>query len=144
MAIIVGLSDTPLGRLAVERAAREAARRDTPLVLASSVSMRRNEEDSKNYPERQRQAREQLEQKAKELSGTGIRCIPYLPTVPRTAAEAILDAEQEHDGELVVVGIRRRSPVGKALLGSTSQEILLGADCEVLGVKLPRGSEDSG
>lgn len=142
MAIIVGLSDTPLGRLAVERAAQEAARRDTPLVLTTNVLMRRNEEDSKSYPERHRQATELLEQKARELSGTGIRCVPYLPAVPTSAAEAILDAAREHAGELIVVGIRRRSPVGKALLGSTSQEVLLEADCEVLGVKLPRDSKD--
>lgn len=33
--------------------------------------------------------------------------------------------------------------IGKALLGSTSQEILLQADCDVLGVKLSLEEEDA-
>ncbi|WP_117595574.1 MULTISPECIES: universal stress protein [Haloprofundus] len=36
------------------------------------------------------------------------------------------------DARFVVVGGRRRSPVGKALFGSTTQEVLLGADCPVV------------
>ena len=43
------------------------------------------------------------------------------------------------DAELVVVGLQRRSPVGKALLGSNAQRIILGASCAVLAV---RASED--
>lgn len=141
MAIIVGLSDTPLGRFAIERASREAALRDVPLVLAHHVSVRRNEEDSANYLENRRKAEEEVQLRASELSAGGIRCIPYLPPAPADGAEAVLDAAEEYDGVLIVVGIRRRSPVGKALLGSTSQEILLGAECEVLGVKLPAAGQ---
>lgn len=142
-AVVVGLSDTPLGRFAIERAAREAALRDVPLILVDHVSIRRNEEASASFPERRRTAEEELRRRADELSTGGVDCVPYLPQAPADGAEAILDAAQEHDADLIVVGIRRRSPVGKVLLGSTSQEVLLGADCEVLGVKLPADHQDA-
>lgn len=143
MAIIVGLSDSPLGLAAIERASKEAVQRSQPLVLVHHVSARRNEEDSASYPARRREAEDAVKERASELSTGGVQCLPYVPSVPMSASEAVLDAAQEHDAELIVVGIRRRSPVGKVFLGSTSQEILLGADCEVLGVKVPAKDDQS-
>jgi nucleotide-binding universal stress UspA family protein len=35
----------------------------------------------------------------------------------------------------VVIGMRRRTPVGKLLMGSVAQRILLGAECAALAVK---------
>ena len=47
---------------------------------------------------------------------------------PEEAAEAAR-------ADLVVVGIRPRSPVGKALMGSVSQRVILDAHCPVVAVK---------
>jgi len=52
----------------------------------------------------------------------------------------ILKLAQLEDAELIVIGLRHRSPVGKLLLGSTSQQVLLDASCAVLAVKAPKGS----
>jgi nucleotide-binding universal stress UspA family protein len=41
------------------------------------------------------------------------------------------------DAELLVVGARRRSRVGKLLMGSVTQSIILDADIPVLVVKAP-------
>jgi nucleotide-binding universal stress UspA family protein len=46
-----------------------------------------------------------------------------------------LDAVKEVDAELCVIGIRRRTAVGKALLGSNADRILMDAPCPVLAVK---------
>ena len=53
-------------------------------------------------------------------------------------AGAILDQVKSVGPELLVIGARRRSPVGKAFLGSVAQNLILDADVPVLVVKSPR------
>ena len=50
-------------------------------------------------------------------------------------ADDILDAVDEGDVELVVLGIRRRTPIGKILLGSTSQRVAIESPVPVVLVK---------
>ena len=56
-------------------------------------------------------------------------------------AAAILDAAERAGAELLVIGARRRSPVGKAFLGSVTQDVLLDSPVPVLVVK-GDGSKD--
>ena len=39
------------------------------------------------------------------------------------------------DADLIVIGLRKRSQVGKLVMGSNAQEILMAAACPVLAVK---------
>jgi len=50
-------------------------------------------------------------------------------------AEDIIAVAQEVSADFIVIGLRRRSPVGKLILGSNAQRILLEAPCPVLAVK---------
>jgi nucleotide-binding universal stress UspA family protein len=52
-----------------------------------------------------------------------------------TPTQDLLEVARQYGAEMIVIGIRRRSPVGKMILGSNAQEILLDADCPVLAVK---------
>jgi len=61
--------------------------------------------------------------------------IRLLDVGAETAADAVLGVAREVGAELLVVGMHRRSPVGKALLGSNAQRILLNATCPVLAVR---------
>jgi nucleotide-binding universal stress UspA family protein len=47
-------------------------------------------------------------------------------------AEVLVSQAVASDARLVVIGMRRRSPVGKMLLGSTAQEVLFNAPCPVV------------
>jgi nucleotide-binding universal stress UspA family protein len=51
----------------------------------------------------------------------------------------MIDASYEVDVELIVIGVRRRSPVGKLFLGSTAQRVILEAGCPVTAVKADVG-----
>ncbi|GAA1437710.1 hypothetical protein GCM10009616_39920 [Microlunatus lacustris] len=55
-------------------------------------------------------------------------------------AETVLDHVEQNDVELLVIGARRRSAVGKLIMGSVTQSILLRAAVPVLVVKPPARS----
>ncbi|MGY5766490.1 universal stress protein [Brachybacterium sp. DNPG3] len=64
--------------------------------------------------------------------------VPFeLRTVPRRddPADDILDAIDAEDVDLVVLGIRKRTPIGKILLGSTSQRVVMESAAPVVLVK---------
>lgn len=54
-----------------------------------------------------------------------------------SAASELIDLSYEDATDLLVIGLRRRSPAGKFVMGSTSQQVLLAAGCPVTAVKAP-------
>jgi nucleotide-binding universal stress UspA family protein len=49
-------------------------------------------------------------------------------------ASVLISKAEEMDAAYIVIGIRNRSRVGKLLMGSDAQEILLNSPCPVVGV----------
>ena len=68
----------------------------------------------------------------------GIAAVAELHDVKADDGTAVADLAEGLGIDLVVIGLRRRTPVGKLLMGSVAQRILLGAECAVLAVK-PKG-----
>ena len=64
-----------------------------------------------------------------EPTEAGVEHEVLQPTDGRPSAEAILGAAITNNADLVVIGLRRRSPVGKLITGSTAQHVLLDAQC---------------
>lgn len=143
MAVVVGHANSPLGRAAIERAAQEATLRQVPLVLVGHVPRPRSEHAANEYPAGRAELEQSVQREATALSERGIECVPVVLRQPTTAAAALMETAEEHHADLIVLGIPRRSPVGKLVLGSTAQEVLLGAPCPVLGVKVPVAHEGS-
>ena len=127
MSIVVGYLATPEGRAALDAAVNEARRRSTNVVVV--VSARPDE------PTDQRAVVEgALSQVDADLSGAGISHEVRLLDGGDVADDLIATAE-EVDAQLVVIGLRRRSPVGKLILGANAQRVLFDAPCPVLTVK---------
>jgi nucleotide-binding universal stress UspA family protein len=130
MRIVAGFLRSPEGRAALTRALDEAELRGGELLVVHS--MRGGERDELEQVMSYREEFEQLEARLRD-SGVRYRLIEYARG--NAPAEDLLQASKDEDADMIVIGIRRRSPVGKLILGSNAQDILLHADCAVLAVK---------
>lgn len=126
--IVVGYIPSPEGIAAFERAKEEALLRRQPLIVV-------NTGQDGNYASPLFASPEDIDAIQAELNAAGISHETLQPTTGRAAAEEILRVAEEQQARLIVIGLRRRSPVGKLLLGSTAQQVLLDAQCAVLAVK---------
>ncbi len=70
-----------------------------------------------------------------ELDRAGVDHEVIQPIDSKATAEAILGTAIAQSADLIVIGLRRRSPVGKLVTGSTAQHVLLDAPCPVMTVK---------
>ena len=81
--------------------------------------------------------REALEDLRVRLTGEGVAVTVRDLVRGKDPSDDLIEVAEKENAALIVIGLRRRSPVGKLLLGSNAQEILLHADCPVLAVKAP-------
>lgn len=64
-----------------------------------------------------------------------IPCKVKMSTANLSVAEDIIRYAKENQIDEIVIGLRRRSQLGKLLFGSTSRQVILDAPCPVLSVK---------
>jgi nucleotide-binding universal stress UspA family protein len=126
--IVVGYVPSPEGLAAVDYAVNQAQQGQSSLIVVNS-GHRGNDADPKFA---QADDWDALDQR---LTSLGIAHEMRQSTQALSSAEEILSAATELDADLIVIGLRRRSPVGKLFLGSSSQQIILEADCPVVAVK---------
>jgi nucleotide-binding universal stress UspA family protein len=127
MTIVVGYSADPFGRAALEHGITEAKLRGSTLCVINSTS-------GEAYVDSHFAQRGEVHDIEERLANCGVEFELSQPVGVDTAQE-LLKAMERADAELLVIGIRHRSPVGKLLLGSVSQQLLLECPKPVLAVK---------
>ena len=64
-----------------------------------------------------------------------VPCNTHLLIRGFSAGEDLVEFAKENQVGEIIVGVKRRSKVGKLLMGSTAQYVILQADCPVVTVK---------
>ncbi|MFI6426463.1 universal stress protein [Promicromonospora sp. NPDC050880] len=128
MSIVVGYVPTPAGEAAVRAAVAEARLRGEDLLVLNSAR-------EGSLVETTVASDEDLGRVLAPAQEAGVRARVVRGAHRDDFTDEILDLAAEHDASLIVIGLRRRSTVGKFIMGSVAQRILLQADHPVLAVK---------
>lgn len=128
MTIVVGYVNTPAGHAALDKSIEQAKKDGRELVV---VNASRSAERNDSY----RLGEGELKSVQDFLTRSGVESRVLTLGSEYDPAEQILDTAAEVGAELIVLGTRKRTPVGKFLLGSTIQMVILEASCPVLCVK---------
>ncbi|RZU34145.1 universal stress protein family protein [Blastococcus saxobsidens] len=108
--------------------AKRAAAPDARLHLLTLIKVAANEDGVR----RLKSAEQALEGRADTLRAEGYDASFEVGIVVVAAAMDIARIAEERGVDLMVIGLAKRSRVGKALVGSDAQRVLLGATCPVL------------
>jgi nucleotide-binding universal stress UspA family protein len=115
--IVVGYSERAEGRAALTRALSEARLRGAALIVVNTS------------PDAE------TEGLVEQLTASGLGYEIKTATDAQDSADELIRTAETAEADFIVIGLRRRSPVGKLLLGNNAQRVLLDAACPVLAVK---------
>ena len=129
MKILVAFDGSNVAKAAKEVALKHARAFEGELLLV--WSMVKGDEDQK---EDIQAAEKTLDYWKDQLDQKGIGCQTHLLIRGVEPGEDLVRFATDHDVEEIILGIRRRSKVGKLLFGSTAQYVILNAPCPVVRV----------
>ena len=130
--IVVGYVDSPEGQAALDRAIEEAQQRGARLVVINS-----HRGGTALDSDLAAELDESLSDVHAQLHESGVEHEVRQLVRGVDPADDLIGVAEEVDADLIVIGLRRRTPVGKLIMGSNAQQILLDASCPVLAVKAP-------
>ena len=122
MSVLVFYKPTPEGAEAIRAGAVQAAFHGTDLIVH-------------NLPADAAEAEKVEALASGAATGAGVAVRTIQAAADGSPVDQFLSAADQPDVELLVLGIRHRTQVGKLILGSTEQQILLDAPRPVLAVK---------
>jgi len=130
MTILVAYVARPEGQAALDKGIEIAKRRNERLVVVNA-GPGGTREDASMIDVSESERVEELLRK----SGIDAEFKQYVRG--NSAVEEIDALVESLKASVLIIGLRKRSPVGKLIMGSVAQELLLTVSCPVLAVKAP-------
>ncbi len=128
MTILVAYVPRPEGQAALDKGIEIAKRRRERLVVVNASPG--GKKDDPSFADVQ-----DFERVEQLLGGTGLEAEVKQYVRGKNAVEEIENLVESLQASLLIIGLRKRSPVGKLIMGSVAQELLLSVSCPVLAVK---------
>ena len=128
--VVVGYVPKPEGAAAVTAAIAEAKLRGAKLIVVNS-----HRGGDSFDAEKSAKVDAEMDAVKQQVEAAGVDFEVRQLVRGFEPAEDLIGIAESVDCELIVIGLRRRTPVGKLILGSNAQRILLDAHCPVLAVK---------
>lgn len=127
MTILVAYVARPEGRAALDKGIEIATRRNEPLIVVNAGPGGKDDTGVVDGYE--------AERVAERLAKLPVQAEFKHFVRGKSTLEEIEELVDTQNVSVLVIGLRKRSAVGKLLLGSMAQEILLNVNCPVLAVK---------
>lgn len=128
MTILVAYAPRPEGQAALDKGIEIAKRRNEHLLVVNASPGGGGTDVSKAEVEDVERVQQQL-----LASGADAEFRQFVRG--KSAAEEIQDLVDTLPVSLLIIGLRQRSAIGKLIMGSVAQDILLSVACPVLAVK---------
>ena len=130
MKIVVGYDGSNAGRDALVLAVKHAK------AFGAEVSVIRSMEGGgREDADAIRTAQRDLAYAQERLDREGVTCETHMLVRGMSPGEDIVKFAEDNGADEIIIGVRRRSRVGKALFGSASQYVILEAPCPVVSIK---------
>jgi nucleotide-binding universal stress UspA family protein len=126
--LLVAYAPRPEGQAALEKGIEIAKRRNERLIVVNASVGGTQEDPSKADIQ-------DVERIEKLLAQAGLDAQFKQFVRGKSAVTEIEDLVESQQVSLLIIGLRKRSAVGKLILGSVAQDILLSVPCPVLAVK---------
>jgi nucleotide-binding universal stress UspA family protein len=131
MRILVCYDSKPRGGAAIKLAQDHAAKWQAEIDVVLAINR-----DKPLVQKQIQEIEEELEAHVVQLfEGSAIKYTVHLLIDTTQAGEQIVNFAEQSNADLVVLGLRRRSMVGKVIFGSNAQYIIINAPCPVLTIK---------